>query len=472
MAEPKRVLLKFERHKTAEKVSVDRLALWASHEVDAKVDPWCLPFSALRRMDTDPIVYLAERAITALIRKPDLYHVWHPLGDKALVSEAEEWLWSLFGRGLLDVLARSFVYGAVPYVLDTDDGDLIVRVPSSSATGSRKRTLPGYWRYVGVNELRPDRVQVEVDKHNALVALTDLSTGNVYDAGVARVAVWDRQFGEWTGQAARRRAWPAWAKSRIFETLQARYLERTVHTPLIIYAPGEDVRPDGATEDIPVGEFIAEQLSELVGGGYMNLPSDETSGGKRKYEAVPLELPERSDVWERALDRFDSQKLAAYLVPPAMSMIDDAIGGGAARVLRDLFSTFVEGLVGHVATELTGLVQTVHAMNHNKRTVMACEVKANEIPEKVQKLYLDVLGKVGEASRLGERVDVNALLDHMGVPRLLDSPEGGAPGGGERGPGRPRDPMGQREERREDARTPEGEEDTGGKDQEREERPA
>jgi len=446
-----------------ENKSLQPMASWVSQVIDAKADPGCLSFLALRGMDTDPIVYLAERSITALIRKPDLFHVKHPLGNKALVAEAEEWLWPLMLNGpILSILARSFIYGAIPYVLDLGNDEFVVRVPPAQGeTNSTTRTIPGYWRYVDAHELRPDRVTFDADASNRLTRLVDVTTGLAYDAGRSRIAIWDRQFGEWAGQGARRRAWKPYAKGTIFDMLQAKYLERTVHTPLLIRAPGKDVGPTGE-DDMSVGDFIAAQMETLMGGGYLPLPNDGWKDGRYEYEVVPLELPERSEVFERALNRFDSQVFAAYCVPPAMAQIDDAIGGGAARVLQQLFSTFVEGLACHAAHELSGLVAIVHGLNYDTKKVLAPEVGANEIPDKVQKLYLDVLAKIGDAAQLGERVDVDQLLDYMGVPRKDGAPKEPMPAGsGGPGAGRPREPMGKREERREDAATPEGQEDTG-----------
>lgn len=452
------------RTKSPERVQIDRLARWVSTEVDAQVDPSCLSFAALRRMDYDPIAYLGEMAITALVRKPDLYHVAHPTKDRVLAREAEEWLWPLMKAGLLSVLARSFVYGAIPYVLDWGQGDLVVRVP-----GKNTRTRSGYMSFVKVSELRPDNVFALQDARGEIVGLEDSSGGRVYDPTRGRLAIWDKQFGELQGQGARRRAWLPFAKGRIFSVFHARYLERTVHTPLLIYAPGNDVQSDddGLTEEMTVGDYVACQIEQLMGGGSMTLPADRDSSGERLYDLRPLELPERSEVFERSLDRFDGEKLAAYLVPPAMgTMVDGSIGGGAARVLQNLFATFVGMVVSHVANELTGIVEAVHYMNNPRSSKhLPAEVGANEIPAQVQKLYLDVLGKVGDAARLGERVDLDQMLDHMGVPRTAaDVDEQPSPGGTPSAPGTPgpdQQRTSKREERREDAETDEGQEDTG-----------
>lgn len=459
-----------------EQLSIDRMASWVSAEVDAKTDPLCLSFATLKRMDTNPMVYLAERALVGLVTKPDNFHIQHPGGSKTRVAETEEYLWPLMAGGLLSAIARAYVYGSIPYLLELERGEFIIRVPTENpkkgAAPLRKKTLNDFWRYTASFELRPDRVTIETDRANRIVRLKDLTTGEVYDPGQGRVAVWDMQFGEWQGQGARRRAWPETAKSSIFDLLQARYLERTVHSPVVIYAPGEDMKAEGEEEPISVGEYISEQLENLMGGGFMNLPNDTDAQGKRLFELQPLTLPERSEVFDRALNRFDARVCVSYLVPPAMgAAVEDTLGGGAARVLKDLFATFVEGLMGFVARELTQVVQTIDRLNHNARTELLCEVKALEIPDKVQKLYLDVLGKVGEAARLGERVDVDKLLNYLNVPVREDSPaEGGAQAEEGAQPGRPRSPTGDREKRREDAETDQGAEDTGGETVDGEER--
>lgn len=454
-----------------ERRSIDALSRWVCSEVDgqlAKWDPARLPFWALRRMDYDPVVYLAEAALTSLVRKPDLYHVTHPLGDRKLIAETEEWLWKLMRGGLLDVLARSFVYGAIPYVFDWGQGDLIVRMPPKPSKGGepgkpRKRTVPNYIRITAAHELRPDQVQaIDGAAADELGGLVDLETGRVYDAGQSRVAIWDRQFGEWGGQGARRRAWRPWAKGQIFSLLLARFLERAVHVPLIIHAPGETVRPEGAEEDIPMGDFIAQQLEALMGGGSMTLPSDREDGEK-KFEVSPLTLPDRAGTFETSIDRFDAEVFASYLVPPAMAVVlEEAAGGGASsRVLQHLFASFVEWVAQTIARELTGAVEAVHLMNEPDSSVPPCEVAPSELPAAVSKLYIDLLTRVGDSARLGERVDVNQMLDQLGVPRLPGAPEGGAAAPDAPPPGRPPERTGAREERREDARTEPGEEDTG-----------
>jgi hypothetical protein len=445
------------------------IASRVEQEVDARIDPLLAPLSVLRRMDRDPVVYLAEWAITALPRKPDLYHVSHPGGDKKLEAEVEEWLWPLLPK-LLPMICRAFVYGVDAYAFDWVNEDLIFFVDGKGKK-PRKRTLKDHWHYSDSHEVFPDRVEALYDNNDKYLGMIDHETGKRYDAGRSQVSIWDQQYGEIQGQAARRRALAAVLKSEIFDLLKSRYLERTVHVPTIVYASEEDIeRSQGDTDEISLGDFIAEQMAELYGGGFMSLPSNRDENGNLKIEAVPHELPERSDVFDRALNRFDAQKLAAYLVPPATVMLEEGLGGGASRVLKELFSTFVEALATFVANELTKVVERVHATNHPADSVPP-EVKTNEIPEKAQKRYLQVLAAIGDAAELGRRVDVDGLLDQLGVPRGGDAP-GQQPGQQQPGtPGPDRDPQSDRQRRRDDAVTDQGEEDTGAEEVDGEERP-
>lgn len=447
--------------RSVERRSLEQWSSYISSEVDATCDPLALSLAHLRRMDADPIVYLAEQAITGIMRRPDLYHVASPTGNKSHEAEVYEWLWPLLPQ-LLPVIARSFLFGAAPYVLDIGREDLVFVVPGKSGK-PRQKTIERHVHYAGVNELWPGNVSVDVDRGGKVVRLHDAETGLSYGAGLARLVLWDDQYGELKGQAARRRAWSPFAKGRIFELLQARYLERTVHTPLLVYGTGQSVPVDEDSPDelVPLDEYVQDQLEELYGGGSLNMPSDRDANGNRTFEVEPLELPERSEVWDRALNRFDGQKLAAYLVPPGMTGIEDSLGGGSARVVKDLFSTFVERLVEHAAAELTCVVETVHLLNHKAKDGPAPECKASPIPDKKAKTYLEVFRTIASSSDVGARVDGEALLKALDVPTHSGEVPQGRSGDGSKPRGRPRDATGAREERREDGRTDEAGDDTG-----------
>jgi len=130
---------------------------------------------------------------------------------------------------------------------------------------------------------------------------------------------------------------------------------------------------------------------------------------------------------------------------------------GRAKILDGMLREFIQDLAQFAADNLTHLVGIVHMMNHDPDKVPPPEVMAYEVPAAVRKLYLEVLRLVGAARRgvsPAEWVDVPALLDQLGVPiqtapTLRPETEGQ--------PGRPPDLTGGRQDRREDARTDEGE---------------
>ena len=134
---------------------------WVNSQLGQGVDPGAVPLEALRAMGTHPVVYLAERAITGVIRRPNLYYVSHP--EKRVVKETEEWLWPLLPT-VLGVAARAFVYGAAPVIFNWGVEDLRVQVPRSSGDGTRNRTLAQHTHYVSAHEVWPGEVEVEVER--------------------------------------------------------------------------------------------------------------------------------------------------------------------------------------------------------------------------------------------------------------------------------------------------------------------
>lgn len=409
-----------------------------------------MPLSVLMAMGTHPMVYLAERTITGVVRRPDLYYVRHP--DKRVVKETEEWLWPLLPQ-ILTVAARAFSYGSVPVVFNWGVEDLRVEVPRKSGAGTRKRTLAQHIHYVSAHQLAPTEVEIEVENDELVAVLHD---GRRYTADRAAVFRWDPEFGSWTGQGARRRAWGDYCKSLITDVLQARYLERSVDSPRVAWAPPGTQKVSG--EEVSTIEHVGRLLMALKGSGAVTFPSTRDANGNKRYELEALNLPDRQSVWERALNRFDGGILKAYLVPPKLGGLEEVAAAGA-KVLDGMLREFIQDLAQFAADELTRLVAVVHEVNHDPVRVPAPEVLAYEVPAAVRKLYLEVLRLVSAAQRReapADWVDVPALLDQLGVPLRTEPVESeGAP------IGRPRDMAGEREERREDSRTAEGEDSVG-----------
>ncbi len=432
---------------------------WVHDQIRQATNPDAVPLRALQSMGSHPVVYLAEQTITGLIRRPNLYFVSHP--DKRVVKETEEWLWPLL-PGILSVAARSFAYGSVPVIFNWGTEDLRVQVPRDTEPGIRNRTLKGHVHYTSAHEVWPGAVEVDVE-NDVLQAVR--FEGRRYRADRAHVFRWDPEFGSWAGQGARRRAWRDYCKSLIVSLLQSRYLERSVDSPRIAWAPPGTQTVDG--EEVPNIRHVNQLLMALRGSGAVTFPSTRDASGNKRYELDVLDLPDRKDVWHQALNRYDGGILKAYLVPPSLAGIEDLAAAGA-RILDGMLREFIQDLATFAATNLTELVGIVHAMNHDPAKVPAPDILAYEVPAAVRKLYLEVLRLIGAAGREeapADWVDVPALLDQLGVPlrttpvERRDSP--GAP------PGRPPDLASGREERREDTRT-----DEEGQDQEEGRRPS
>lgn len=444
----------------------ESLDSWYSSLAVGAGDPLSVPLSRLRRLDADPVIYLAEWCTTALARRPDLYYVSAP-GDATgeRVAEVEEWLWPLLkrgngdpqqpgGGGLLDSIVRAFCYGASPYILDWGVEDLVVTRKSG-----RRRTLRGHVHYTASHEIYPEQVRLEVDGGD----LKAIHYGGLsYGPSRARLAIWDRQGGTWRGQSARRRAYKYCYTGDIIENLGDQYLERSVDVPRLVFVNGDGDVLDEEGNTQSVGDHIGAVMASLRNAGVGTLPGNRDASGNRMYSVELLNLPDRSDVWHKATAAKDAKKVFSYLLPPSMAGLDDTLGSGG-RIVDKLFSNIVEQLAAFVAAELTAIVEVVHTRNH-PASVPPPEILAAPIPDKTSKLFLEVLRSVGEQARLGERVDVPALLDQLGVPTMPGAPAeplAGPPPPTPKKPGPARDTTSRREERREDAQTPEGEEDTG-----------
>ncbi len=436
--------------------TVNVLEGWALEQAMRGVDPRTVPLSALQSMGTHPIVYLAERAIGGIVRRPDLYYVRH--SDKRVVRETEAWLWPLLPR-LLAGAARAFAYGAVPVVLDWTREDLRIEVPRD-AGGVRNKTLFAHTHFAAAHELWPGDVEIEVEG-DELVALR--YADRRWAADRVCLYVWDPEFGGWTGQGARRRAWRDYLSSLLVGLLHTRYLDRSVDSPRVMWAPQGTYTVEG--REVSILEYVVGLLQTLKGSGAVSFPSARDAGGNKRFELETLDLPDRKDVWEQALNRFDGGILKAYLVPPSLAGVEDLAATGA-KILDGMLKEFIQDLAQFAANHLTALVKTVHAVNHDPQRVAPPEVLAYEVPAAIRKLYLEVLRLVGAANR-GESpsawVDVPALLDQLGVPirtaPLEDAEPAGVP------PGRPPDLTGERQERREDARTVEQEHIAEGEDE-------
>ncbi|MCO5168070.1 MAG: hypothetical protein M9894_17135 [Planctomycetes bacterium] len=449
------------------------LISYVEGEIGAATRPERVPWSVIEAMGWDPEVHLGETAATAPVCDSELFFVRHD--DPVIVAEVEEWLWALFARGLLQIVARSFAYGMVPYVFTWTVDDLQVTVKRQGKK-PRNQVLRDHQHFAKVADVWPGDVELVTDQDD-LVAIKH--GGKRYETDRAFATIYDRAWGSWIGRGSRRRAYRAWFKASMIDLWQCRWLERSVDPPRIGYAPKGTVKVDG--RDMPTTDLLAAALMALKNGGATVLPSEVVGerGNTRAWGVDLLQLPDRSEVWHKALNRYGAEKVLAAMVPPSAVGMEDA-PFAAARVPAELFIDFVQKLAVFVASELTRIVEVPHRVRYG-RSVKPPEVCARALPKAMRKTLLEVFKTVQGATRyledgkvvtLGEQIS-DEVIDMLGLPKRSTaeaahppaSPESIAeafvtPEGGQ--PGRKRDTTSDREERRENARSEEGEDDTGG----------
>lgn len=444
-------------------------------EIGPGTQPQHVPWSVIEAMGWDPVIYAGEQAATCTVKTPELYYVTHD--DPGVQAECEAWLRPLLPR-LLPMLARAVAYGSVPIVFDWGAEDLTFKQPGATdGAESFNRTARDHVHYVDAFDVWPGDVTIEPTPARRIgkmrVGQQEYSPGRVH------VACWDRRWGHWIGNGSRRRAYADWYQGLMVELWRGRYLERSVDPARVGYAPPGTMTVNGA--DFNATDLMRRALMALKNGSAFVLPAQwDPETNQRIWEATTLELPDRSEVWEAALTRCDARKLIACLVPPSTVGVEDATFAGA-RIPAQMFVEFVQSIGSWIARQLTGIVRKVHLANVKTNASpakrKAPEVKAFELPQAKRKLLLEVFRTVSNVERvvgegkvvtLGELVDPE-IMDQLGIPtrpvaeaaREKQAPPNMTPGQPPGTPGPDRDTTSDREDRREAAREPEGEDATG-----------
>lgn len=434
----------------------------------------------LDAMAYHPMVYMGESMACAPASDPDLYFL---RGEDRACAEAEAWLRPLLAgqrAPLLAQIARGFAYGSVPIVLDYGTKDLTIKVPGvKDGESTRNKNLPSHTHYVRSHEVWPGDCELRVQNDRLLGVRTggqEYGGEDLEAPGLRRsyLALWDPKPGQessdlWKGQGSRRRAYKDWIEEGAARLWEIRAIERGVDLPRVGYAPEGKLKING--QEIDAIKLLRAQIMSLRNGSAMVLPNTLLADNSPAFKVDVLKATVQHQLLQYAIDSRGARMLLASLNP---SKLDKAT--------EEQFMDSVQRVCDFAARTLTRMVNTVLALRYGDAAPFV-QVVANDIPKRKLRVALEVFRAVvgavqhlpdGRTVTIGELVDGPEILKQIGI---MDRPIGEAahkpapalaPFGGP--VGRPSDTAGGREERRDAARTVEGEEDTGGKDVEREER--
>lgn len=437
-----------------------------------KLRPEQVPVSILDAIGWDETVRWSEWALLHMVQDPELYYV-RAEGRRAdsVIAEHEAWLRPLL-PDLLPAILTAFAYGSAPMVLDWAVSDLGTRVESES--GSRNRRLSNHAHYACVHELWPGSTTIRAENDRLLAVGSE--GGEVYggqDAeqlGAVRafVPVWGKRFGRWLGQGSRRSVYDPWFDKGYHQLWSNRYLERSVDPVRVGYAPeGKIDRGDG--NDVQAVALLKSIMQATRNGSSVAFPSTllrDTNA--RAWEMLNLEQPDRSEIWERVQTRDDLRIMRATLSPAGLTGEFD----------ESLYFDFIQSIADFAAKELTRIVSVVHRMNHGA-AARTPKVIPSDVPKAKKRMLLELLKSVGDAVHhmpdgrvytLGELVHPE-IIEQLGVTARTVAEAAHEPAGetAKGSPGRDRDLSSDREGRRDDARTEESENDTGGENMDRQE---
>lgn len=437
--------------------------------------PEWVPLEVLDAISTDPVVYTMERVLTAPAMDAELYFL---RGDKKACAEVEAWLRPLLTRQrapLLAQIVRAFAMGSVPIVFDYEAAAISFDVPSENAKGTMTRTIRDHVHYVRSHEVWPGDAQLRVEGDRLLGVVTEVREyggEDLEDAGRARafLSIWDPAYGRWQGQGSRRRVYKDWIEGGMARLWEMRSLERVVDPARVGYAPEGDLTING--QKISAVKLLRSQMLSLRNGSVITLPGTLDQGGNPLWRLeAPFQQGQGHQIAKQAIDARDVRKAWAALSP----------GGGVDKATEEQFMDSVQSVCDFAAAFLTRVVNTPLRLRYGADAPFV-QVLANDIPKRKLRIVTQVFTSVASAQQrlpdgrvytLAELVDPE-ILDQLGIKsrKVEDAAHGGEPEPEPppAPPGRPLEPAGDREERRDDAETIEGEEDTGGADVEREER--
>lgn len=434
------------------------LAATALGQIGEHTLPQHIPWYVIDAMAYDPYIFLGEQIWAAPLQDAALYRVEH--ADPAIKAEAKAVL-DKVKRPLLRAVCNAFAYGCSPYVMAWIAEDLVVQV---ARDGSKpfNRNMRGHQHYQRVHELHPGDVEVTLED-DVLVAIHYGRKAYGPDRGF--LSTWCKRFGKPEGIGSRHRAYRPWYKGEYLDLWQGRYLERSVDPPRIGYAPAGEITIDGET--FQATELLADAVMALKNGGVAALPGT-VNEGERVFGVSVMDLPDRSDVFHKALNQTAADKFVASLVPPtAAGIADSAFASG--RIHSELLQEVLNYASSWIAEQLEAVLEVPHRVTHGE-SVPAPKVVAREFPAAKAKRMLEIYKSAANVPRrVGEDQEVTlaelvdpSILEELGVPvRSIEDAAREKKAPPPMQPGRPRDVTSDREERRERAREPEGEDDTG-----------
>ncbi len=442
---------------------------------------------------TDPVVYTMLSVVTGPAKDPELYYL--RCDDKKLVPEVEAWLRPLLTKQrapLLAQICRAFAMGSVPIVLDYVSEDLAWEQERGGAGGSDvstfRRTAKGHVHYARSHEVWPGEASLRVDGDRLLGLIysgQEYGGEDLDDPGRARafLSIWDPSYGRWGGQGAIDRVYKDWLEGGMARLWEMRALERVVDPARIGYAPNRDIEIGG--QKISAVKLLRAQMLSLRNGSVMTLPGEVDGNGNALWRVeAPFTPGQGHEIAKQAIDARDVRKAWACLSP----------GGPVDKASEEQFMDSIQSVCDFAAATLTRMVNVCVKVTHGPAAPFV-QVIANDIPKRKMRTVLEVFRATSSATQrmpdgrvytLAELVDPE-ILDQLGIKartvataahlpaypesiaEAFSAPPSGE--GGEKPVGRPNDTTSQREERRDNAETIEGEGDTGGEDVEREERP-
>jgi hypothetical protein len=434
------------------------LELHTMAQIGYGYDPEVLPHAALRSIRRrNPAAYRASRRVTGIPRRPDLYSVVH--ADPVMREEAVAWLWEpQMLSVVLGAVGSAFNYGTAIVLFDIGRKTLVFNAPSEDGDEkNRKRTSKNFTHYVAAHVVPIEEVTPELGPDGRPVSVS--YNGQTFGRDRFLLLAWDAEDGELRGQGALQRAWKAFCEDVLVSLLETKYLEHSVDPRMIARAPSGPVKAEDGEEPQEAIDYMLDLVAGSRGGSTIGLPSDADGEGNKHYDLEPVELADVSEIWETALARRRRSILEAFCLPTEEETSNPDGIDGEIREFVDDIATFACGAINE-------MLATVHRFNYDPVKVPAPYARTSDVGKAAARRTIKELLALANQQPAGEiarRLDAPAALDQLGAPvrEEDDAPDAPDADGTGRDPGRPRDGIGPRQDRREKRKDQEGGEPDG-----------
>lgn len=275
-------------------------------------------------------------------------------------------------------------------------------------------------------DLDPATIQMRTDDRGRYIGVTTPDAAIPGDKTI--LGVQEQEFGSLLGRPLSLRAFQPWRKKLRNILDLAQYLHRKGEPPWIGEVPDEEITDRATGQKINIVDVFLACLTNIRNGSAVVVPREiDPATGQPKYAVRSLEVPDRAAEFEAAHKIHSAEILMGMLVPPSLIGSE---GFAVAKVAERVFYSGLDDHKNELVIDPVNEQVVPRFVSANFGTVDQADIpvfcggdpseNAKEIIAELIKaaLALYTRGDEGPLQQVASKIDWDAGLDTLGVPRL------------------------------------------------------